>query len=733
MLAPTNTFVISADQSVQAIIDSAPDNSRIVLKAGIYREHLIISNKRIQLVAETPPSFTATNTNTAPSFSVVFDGNGAKPAWNRGQSMIQIENSRRVEQKDSGDSFSTLISGIEIRNNGDINSQGQSAGITVNASDVIIKGNYLHDLQAHDGAAISVQNNSRVTAVNNFIWNNQAKRFGAIFDSKSEVGSIYSSNNLKGNKSAEGSAFYQDFGTGFFLSNLVQDGLSQQSASPVDSLPSGESKGAVMLRKGSTQSIILNKFVNNKVISSGKPHSGAINIETEGTTNNILLNTFIGNSVERSNNVAANGETGSGGAIGVFNNSTPIIHYNLFQGNRAGYGGSAIASSEFSAPRIISNLFIENATQFDVGDKGVRTGAGTLFFENTNRSEKPVVISNYFEANSAGQAPDIYIGDRSSADLKFNTFSDSLAGPYNTVNNVVNGSIIVNNGPSYHVRMSANTFVPNPPSSLPSGVVNSLISAYYSGGIQLDKNASSSYALPGAQLFSNTPYSVNVNSGQVFVLTPAIAVDYRQSNQGVLSDVNGYDRPSNTLTGAYETSRQSTTQEMNVPVWRFRKGYGALAHFYTANSQEKDDLINVSQIQQNQGKHVDWIFEGQTTNFKVSSDPLINYQPGGIQQILSPVYRFFNPLAGTHLYTINSDERDSVLTDLPHFKFEGIAYYALNSGGTPPAGGATLHRFFNVQSRSHFYTADTSEFQNVFANQSSLGFKYDGQAFIPGM
>ena len=102
--------------------------------------------------------------------------------------MIQIENSRRVEQKDSGDSFSTLISGIEIRNNGDINSQGQSAGITVNASEVIIKGNYLHDLQAHDGAAISVQNNSRVTAVNNFIWNNQAKRFGAIFDSKSEVG-----------------------------------------------------------------------------------------------------------------------------------------------------------------------------------------------------------------------------------------------------------------------------------------------------------------------------------------------------------------------------------------------------------------------------------------------------------------------------------------------------------------------------------------------------------------
>jgi hypothetical protein len=201
-----------------------------------------------------------------------------------------------------------------------------------------------------------------------------------------------------------------------------------------------------------------------------------------------------------------------------------------------------------------------------------------------------------------------------------------------------------------------------------------------------------------------------------------------------LSDVNGYDRPSNTLTGAYEISRQSTTQEMNVPVWRFRKGYGALAHFYTASSQEKDDLIKISQGQQSQGKQVDWIFEGQATNFKVSSDPLINYKPGEIEQILSPVYRFFNPLSGTHLYTINPVERDEVFTELPHYKFEGIAYYALNGGGgTPPAGGSSLQRFFNLQSRSHFYTADQTEFQNVFASQGSLGFKYDGQAFVPGM
>ena len=135
-----------------------------------------------------------------------------------------------------------------------------------------------------------------------------------------------------------------------------------------------------------------------------------------------------------------------------------------------------------------------------------------------------------------------------------------------------------------------------------------------------------------------------------------------------------------------------------------------------------------------QGKPVDWIFEGAATNFKVSGDPLVNYADGAVNPILSPVYRFFNPLSGTHLYTIDSAERDAVMTDLPHYRFEGIAYYALsNPGGAPPAGGATLQRFFNTQSNSHFYTADASEYQYVFDHKAQLGFKYDGAAFVPGL
>ena len=313
MLAAAATFTVSASDNVQAVINKAPDNSRIILKAGIYRQHLLIENKRIQLVAETPPSFTATNTSSAPTFGVIFDGANASPAWNGGQSMIQVVNSRRLER--DGDSFQSAIIGIEIRNNGDLNSQGQSGGITANNSDLTIKGNYLHDLHSHDGAAISSQNQSKVVAVNNLIWKNQAKRWGAVFDTKAGAGdtqgSIYTSNSFWANAATEGSAFYQDFGRGFFVNNVVRDGSSQEQY--VDSVPSGESKGAVMLRKDSTESIILNKFFNNRVVSAYQPNSGAINIETEGSTNLVLLNTFVGNSVPASYGA----ESGSGGAIEI--------------------------------------------------------------------------------------------------------------------------------------------------------------------------------------------------------------------------------------------------------------------------------------------------------------------------------------------------------------------------------------------------------------------------------
>src|SRR5262249_39360514 len=45
----------------------------------------------------------------------------------------------------------------------------------------------------------------------------------------------------------------------------------------------------------------------------------------------------------------------------------------------------------------------------------------------------------------------------------------------------------------------------------------------------------------------------------------------------------------------------------------------------------------------------------------------------------TPLYRFFNVLTGTHFYTINEAEKNTVIATLPQFHFEGVAYYVLGS------------------------------------------------------
>lgn len=745
MLPPAGRFTVDSSQSVQAVIDAAPDNSVIFLRPGIYRERLVIDGKRIQLVAEQAPTFSARATSLPPGFSVVFDGAGASPARNGAPALIQFLNTRRFEA--NGDSFSSMLSGIELRNNGDLNFQGQSGGLTLFNSDVVVKNNYLHDLKSHDGAAISVQSNSRLNAVNNLIWNNEAKRWGAVFDTRSNAGTNYSSNSFKGNKSTEGNAFYQDFGTGFFINNIVQDGVSSAPNQGVDSVPRGESKGAIMLRKDATTSVIQNQFINNAVINSGLPHSGAINIETEGATNIILLNTFFGNRVEGSNDSGFYGKVGSGGAIGIFNRSKPAISFNAFLGNYAGFGGSAISASEQAVAAIQSNYFAGNLVGVGNGmstSDSPRERAGAIFIEGTGSNGTSRLRSNYFFQNTAGQSPDLYLGDKSSADVIFNTF-DLSSGEFlfRSGNSIYKYSSVGTSGGNVFLAKNAFSNAAAEAIDDHGGTAINIPFINKGGsfiGMQQNAFAGAWPFEPGSHILTTQPYLNGFFDWDDFIAQPIIASDQRVAGDSS-ADVEGYDRASSTFTGAYETMRQSSTQEMNITVWRFRKGYGALAHFYTASAEEKDGLIKISQDQANSGKPVDWIFEGAATNYNVSLDPLINYGIeasdtvlNGIQDVLSPVYRFFNPLSGTHLYTMDPNERDSVLTDLPHYRFEGIAYYALpNSLGAPPPGGASLQRFFNTTSNSHFYTADPIEFQQVYNTQNALGFKYDGLAFIPGM
>ena len=43
------------------------------------------------------------------------------------------------------------------------------------------------------------------------------------------------------------------------------------------------------------------------------------------------------------------------------------------------------------------------------------------------------------------------------------------------------------------------------------------------------------------------------------------------------------------------------------------------------------------------------------------------------------MYRFFNTATGSHFFTISAAERDSIISNLKHFNFEGVAYYLWNT------------------------------------------------------
>lgn len=90
-----------------------------------------------------------------------------------------------------------------------------------------------------------------------------------------------------------------------------------------------------------------------------------------------------------------------------------------------------------------------------------------------------------------------------------------------------------------------------------------------------------------------------------------------------------------------------------------------------------------------------------------------------------PVYRFYNPRAGTHFYTDNQAERDYVAQNLSrYYTWEGTVYQT-----NPGNNTHSLYRFYNVRNGSHFYTADVAEKDNVIAKLGAI-YQYDGPTYL---
>ncbi|PVE21381.1 protease [Microvirga sp. KLBC 81] len=128
------------------------------------------------------------------------------------------------------------------------------------------------------------------------------------------------------------------------------------------------------------------------------------------------------------------------------------------------------------------------------------------------------------------------------------------------------------------------------------------------------------------------------------------------------------------------------------------------SHFYTASAAEKDQVI---------ASYPQFTFEGNVFDTTATSLNGVN------------VFRFYNTQTKTHFYTASAAERDYVIATYAQFRFEGAAYYAYANDG----GGQheALYRFYNQQTKAHFYTASELERDQVIAKYSQ--YKYEGTAF----
>ena len=86
----------------------------------------------------------------------------------------------------------------------------------------------------------------------------------------------------------------------------------------------------------------------------------------------------------------------------------------------------------------------------------------------------------------------------------------------------------------------------------------------------------------------------------------------------------------------------------------------------------------------------------------------------------SAVYRFYNASTGAHFFTQNGAERDYVITSLPSFSYEGVAFYAYS---TAVAGTSPVYRFYNTSNGRHFYTINAAERDYVMANYRQYSFE----------
>lgn len=96
---------------------------------------------------------------------------------------------------------------------------------------------------------------------------------------------------------------------------------------------------------------------------------------------------------------------------------------------------------------------------------------------------------------------------------------------------------------------------------------------------------------------------------------------------------------------------------------------------------------------------------------------------GPLEDTTDPVYRFFDTKTGDHFYTASTGERDSIIKNIAHYQYEGVAFETPDDG----IGTVDVFRFYNTATDAHFFTSSVGERDQVIRTLPT--FQYEGVAF----
>jgi hypothetical protein len=126
--------------------------------------------------------------------------------------------------------------------------------------------------------------------------------------------------------------------------------------------------------------------------------------------------------------------------------------------------------------------------------------------------------------------------------------------------------------------------------------------------------------------------------------------------------------------------------------------------FWSPSSQ--DHLYTASETERQKvsdPRHGDWVAEG-IAYFAL---------PSGGDPNTKPVYRFYSPVLDSHFYTISESEKNKLLTRFADsWIFEGVFFYAYDEDHRP-ADAVPVYRFWSDVLRDHFYTTSEPERDKV--------------------